>query len=355
MKTKTVPIRVLIAEDSPVACKLLVSILQSAPSLQVVGIAHNGAEAVRLAKQLKPDVITMDVYMPEMDGLEATRQIMTESPRPIIIVSDNIDKKERNLTFNALQVGALSVIEKPTMYDPPELHEALVSQVKLMSEVKVVRHWHKLPGDSSPPQSLAESPALKRNGKSKIKLVVIASSTGGPNVLAEILSKLPAEFPAPILIVQHIAPGFVDGLANWLNQQTSLEVRLARHADEPQAGQVFIAGDGYHMVVNSMGFISLSKTPPYQGLRPAADHLFNSVAQVYGATAIGVILSGMGSDGAEGLQTMRKTGAHTIVQDKDTCVVFGMPAVAIELGAAEQVLPANKIAAAIMALAHKVI
>ncbi len=347
MKTKTIPIRVLIAEDSLVARELLGTILQSDPGLQVVGMAHNGAEAVRLAKQIKPDVITMDVYMPEMDGLEATRHIMTEAPRPIIIVSANVDKKERNLTFNALQAGALSVIEKPTMYGPPELHEALVSQVKLMSEVKVVRHWNKLPGDSSFPQS----PVLKRNGRSKIQVVTIASSTGGPNVLAEILGKLPAKFPAPILIVQHITPGFAAGLASWLNQQTPLKVRLARHADEAQAGQVFIAGDGYHMVVNSIGLISLNKTPPYQGLRPAANNLFNSVAQVYGDTAIGVILSGMGRDGAKGLQAMRKTGAHTIVQNEDTCVVFGMPAVAIELGAAEQILPANKIADAIMALA----
>jgi len=367
MKTKTTPIRVLIAEDSAVARELLVSIMQSTPELQVVGTARNGAEAIRLAKRLKPDVIAMDVHMPEMDGLEATRQIMTEIPCPIVIVSASILKSERNLTFDALKSGALSVLEKPTMYDPPEVHAHLVRQLKLMSEIKVVRRWRESAGGSNAsPQSATGSPTLKRDDKSKndaaarshtqrlgtagVKVVAIASSTGGPGVLAQILRQLPADFPVPILIVQHITPGFGAGLASWLNQQAHLEVRLARQADKLQAGQVLIAPDNHHLLVNSMGHISLSQEPPYQGLRPAADYLFNSVARVYGETAIGVILTGMGGDGAEGLRTLRETGAHTIAQDKDSCVVFGMPAVAIELGAIEQVLPAQKIAAAIKAM-----
>jgi two-component system chemotaxis response regulator CheB len=364
MKTKTTPIRVLIAEDSAVARELLVSILQSTPDLQVVGTARNGAEAIRLAKRLKPDVIAMDVHMPEMDGLEATRQIMTEIPCPIVIVSASILKSERDLAFDALKSGALTILEKPTMFDPPEVYAHLVNQLRLMSEIKVVRRWRESAGRSSASlQSATGSPTLKRNDKSKndaaarshprkhptagVQLVAIASSTGGPGVLAQILRQLPADFPVPILIVQHITPGFAAGLASWLNQQTQLEVRLARHADEPQAGQVLIAPDNHHLLVNSMGLISLSQEPPYHGLRPAADYLFNSVARVYGATAIGVILTGMGGDGAEGLQNLRKTGAHTIAQDKDSCVVFGMPAVAIELGAVEQILPAQNIGAAI--------
>ena len=351
MKSQTTPIRVLVAEDSPTYRELLVTILQSAPDLQVIGTARNGIEAVRLAKRLKPDVITMDVYMPEMDGFEATRQIMTEIPCPVVIISASTAKDQRDLTFNALRAGALSVLEKPTLQDLPEVYEALVTQVRLMSEIKVVRHW------SKPTASLerelpatAKPPTLVRNGRSKIQLVAIASSTGGPGILVEILSKLPGDFPAPILIVQHITPGFGAGLADWLNQQTPLQVRLARHADEPKPGQVLIAPDGAHMVVNSMGLIALNNAPSLNGLRPAADYLFHSVAQVYGATAIGIILTGMGGDGAEGLQAMRQASAHTIAQDKETCIVFGMPAVAIELGAVEQVLPAKQIAAAIMAL-----
>jgi two-component system chemotaxis response regulator CheB len=351
VESQTTPIRVLVAEDSPTYRELLVAILQNVPDLQVIGTARDGAEAVRLAKRLKPDVITMDIYMPEMDGFEATRQIMTEIPCPVVIISASTAKGLQDLTFNALRAGALSVLEKPTLQDPPEAYEALAAQVKLMSEVKVVRRWGKSMAPSEPKlPATTPSPPLVQNGNSKIQLVAIAASTGGPGILAEILSKLPADFPAPILIVQHITPGFGTGLADWLNQQTPLQVRLACHADEPKPGQVLIAPDDAHMVVNSMGLIALSDSPPVHGLRPAADYLFNSIARVYGATAIGIILTGMGNDGAEGLQAMRRAGAHTVAQDKGTCVVFGMPAVAIELGAAEQVLPAKQIAAAIMAL-----
>jgi two-component system chemotaxis response regulator CheB len=184
--------------------------------------------------------------------------------------------------------------------------------------------------------------------RSNIELVAIASSTGGPGVLSEILNKLPAEFPVPILIVQHITPGFSQGLAEWLNQHTPLTVRLAAQADELKPGQVYIAPDGYHMQVNSMGLISLSDAPPCQGLRPSANYLFKSVARSYGAYAIGVILTGMGSDGAEGLYAMYDKGARTIAQNEATCVVFGMPAVAIEMGAVEKVLPAPQIAQTIL-------
>jgi two-component system chemotaxis response regulator CheB len=351
METKSTPIRVLVAEDSPTYRELLVTILQNSSGLQVIGTARNGVEAVRLAKRLKPDVITMDIHMPEMDGFEATRQIMTESPCPVVVISASTDKNQRDLSFNALQAGALSVLEKPTLNDPPEVYQALARQVRLMSEVKVIRHWSKAAAAPEPPRPAeTRPPILTHNGSAKIQMIVMASSTGGPGILAEILGKLPATFAAPILIVQHITPGFGAGLAEWLNQQTPLSVRLARRADEPKPGQVLLAPDGAHMVVNSMGLIAFTNAPPQHGLRPAADVLFHSVARVFGSTAVGVVLTGMGSDGAEGLQALRQAGAHTIAQDKESCVVFGMPAVAIELNAAEQVLPAHRIAAAIMAL-----
>jgi two-component system chemotaxis response regulator CheB len=354
MKTVTTPIRVLVVEDSPVVRELLVSILQSAPGMQVVGTARNGAEAVRLAMRLRPDVITMDVNMPEMDGLEAARQIMGAAPCPIVIVSNSFNKRESELTFSALKAGALSVVNKPTMYDPPEALEALVSQVKLMSEVKVIRRWNIAAKSVSKSQGSTPVTALSQNEPSKIQMVVIASSTGGPSVLAEILRHLPAQFPVPILVVQHITSGFGQGLVEWLNRQTPLEVRLARHSDEPQPGQVLFAPDDYHMLVNNLGLIALTKDPPVNGLRPAADYLFNSVAEVYGATALGIVLTGMGSDGARGLRAMRETGAHTIAQNEATCVVFGMPAVAIQLEAAEQILPTGKIAAAVTALVSEI-
>jgi two-component system, chemotaxis family, protein-glutamate methylesterase/glutaminase len=348
MSIKAQPIRVLVVEDSPAFRELLVNILQSTPGLQVVGTARNGIEAVRLVRRLKPDIITMDVHMPEMDGYEATRQIMGETPCPIIIVSASYNKNERDMTFNALQAGALSVFAKPTLQDPPEIYKRLADQVKLMSEVKVVRRWASRNTTATPVP--LEPVALPKNGRTRLQMVAIASSTGGPGTLGEILSPLPANFPMPILIVQHITPGFGEGLAAWLNQQVPLEVRLARHSDEPQPGQVLIAPDDYHMQINSMGLVALVKTPPYCGLRPSANVLFHSLAQVYGSTALGIILTGMGNDGAEGLKAMYEAGAQTIAQDKDSCVVFGMPAAAIELGVARQVLPASKIAAAMMAL-----
>lgn len=343
------PIRVLIAEDSAVARELLVAVLQNTPELQVVGTARNGAEAVRLTKRLQPDVIVMDVYMPELDGLEATRQIMSETPRPIVMVSANLNQSERNLTFDSLQAGALSVLAKPTVNDPPEVYQALITQLKLMSEVKVIRRWI---GDKTGRKVAASiEPAVARpRDCSKIQLVAMAASTGGPGVLAEILRALPVNFSVPILIVQHITAGFSSGLADWLNQQTSLEVRLARQGDRPRAGLVLIAPDHHHMLVNRVGLITLTQSPPLQNLRPAANILFQSVAEVYQDTAIGVILTGMGGDGAEGLRAMHTAGAYTIAQDQHSCAVFGMPAVAIELGAVTQVLPVGKIAAAITTL-----
>jgi len=345
METNKPPIRVLVVEDSQVARRLLVAILQSAPDFQVVGTAENGIEAVQMTRQLQPDVIAMDVYMPEMDGLEATRRIMAEMPRPIVMVSASYNKNEHTLSFDALQAGALSILEKPTMYDTPEIQNFMVDQLRLMSEVKVVRRW-----DKTRYARGVKPPALIRNGRSKTQLLAVASSTGGPGVLSKILTQLPADFPVPVLIVQHIMAGFSIGLATWLNQLAPLEVRLAQQGDEPRAGQVLIAPDDHHMVVDSRGRISLNEDPPLNGLRPSANYLFHSVAKVYGATAIGLILTGMGNDGAEGLLALRATGAHTIAQNEATCIVFGMPAVAIEIGAAEQVLPTEKIGPALMHL-----
>lgn len=346
------PIRVLIAEDSPVMRELLVSLVQGAPGFQVVGTARTGAEAVRLAKRLQPDIIAMDIHMPEMDGFEATRRIMTETPRPIVLMSASFSKYERTLAFDALQAGALSALEKPTMRDSVEAYRNLIGQLRLMSEVKVVRRWG---GPSVVQMEQVTPPPIMTNHHraSKLQLVAIGASTGGPAALASLLSELPADFPVPILIVQHISPGFSLGFASWLNQKSPLEVRLARHNDEPQPGQVLIAPDSQHMVINSMGLVALHNGPAIHNLRPAANLLFESVAQVYGSTAIGVILTGMGSDGAEGLSSMRRAGARTIAQNKESCVVFGMPAVAINLGAAEQVLHINQIAAALVDLLKK--
>lgn len=351
--TKVKPIRILVVEDSPVCRDLLVSLLQSTPDFQVVGVARNGAEAVRLVQRLKPDLVTMDIHMPEMDGYEATRRIMAEMPCPIVMISGSLNKAEHKLTFAAMQSGALSVLEKPMMDDAPEAHYALLAHIRLMADVKVVRRWSKGGGTANGTQNGAAPPAasvsdrlpieLPKNGRYKAQLVAIAASTGGPAALAEVLRPLPADFPLPIVIVQHVTSGFGEGFASWLDTQTSLTVRVARQGDKPQAGEVLIAPDDRHMIISSLGLIAFVNAPPMHGLRPAADYLFQSVAQVYGRFAIGIVLTGMGSDGAEGLKMMKNTGAQTIVQDKETSIVFGMPAVAIELGAAGYIRPLSQI------------
>lgn len=350
-------IRVLIVEDSPVYRELLVTILHNASGFQVVGTARNGLEAVRLARRLAPDLVVMDIDMPEMDGIEAARKIMEETPCPIVMISAGLSKAEQE---TSLRAGALSVLAKPLVSDPAEHHHRLAHQLRLMSEVRVVRRWGEAaaasssrtkarPGAAVLSTQPAETPLIYTR-KSAIRLVAMASSTGGPGVLAGILSRLPVNFPVPILIVQHITAGFGEELAAWLNQQTPLQVRLARHADEPQPGQVLLAPDNAHIRVNGLGLITLSQHKMPHGICPSADYLFHSTAEVYGPLAVGVILTGMGSDGAEGLQALRQTGAHTIAQDQESSIVFGMPAVAIGLGAAEQILPAGRIAPALLAL-----
>lgn len=341
-------VRILVVEDSPVCRELLVSLLQGMPEFQVVGVARNGAEGLRLARRLKPDLITMDIHMPEMDGYEATRRIMEEIPCPIVMISGSLNKNEHQLTFDAMKSGALSVFEKPMMDDPPEVHNHLLSQIRLMADVKVLRRWASNGVAHTPKNKVSEnisalSMLSPRNGRYKIQMIAIAASTGGPAALANLLGPLPAEFPVPILIVQHVTVGFGEGFATWLNTQTQLNVRVGKHGDEPKAGEVLIAPDDRHMIINNTGLIAFVNAPAMHGVRPAADYLFHSVAQVYGRTAIGVILTGMGSDGAEGIKSLRDTGAHTIAQDKATSVVFGMPSVAIELGGAEYIQPINHI------------
>lgn len=348
------PIRVLIVEDSPVCRELLISLLNQEPGFQVVGVARDGAEGVRLAKRLQPDIITMDVYMPVMDGYEAARQIMHEIPCPIVMISSRLNKREHNLTFNALQAGALSILDKPAFNDSPDVHQQLLLHLRLMSEVKVVRRWSTHTITQKPMAVSTQLPVLPEDGSGAIQLVVMAASTGGPSTLVHILQQLPDTFPVPVLIVQHVTAGFAQGLADWLNSQIALSVQVGSHAYRPQPGQVIIAPDNYHMLINKQGRIVLSKTPPVHGLRPAADYLFQSTAEAYGKNAVGVILTGMGNDGAQGLQAMNKVGAYTIAQDEASCVVFGMPAAAIKLNAVTQVQPSNRIADSLLQLTNHV-
>jgi two-component system chemotaxis response regulator CheB len=358
-RAKHHPIRVVVVDDSTTARELLVALLQTAEGIQVVGGAANGQEAVRLVKRLQPDVVTMDVVMPKMDGLEATRQIMREAPTPIVIVTATLMRDDIDLAFEALQAGALTALRKPGLADP-ETCQKIVQAVRLMADVPVVRRWGDRPRATSkqqrpapPAGRIGQSLAQQKNWQ-HVQLIGIASSTGGPGALATAFKSLPADFPLPILVVQHVTRGFTTGLADWLNGETALQVGLAGHGETPRSGTILLAPDDYHMRVNGRGVVELSKEPPYKGLRPAANYLFHSMARAYGPRAMGIIMTGMGDDGAEGIEALHKSGGITIAQDEKSSVVYGMPREAVLRNAVDQVLSLNQIAAALDSLAKKV-
>ena len=347
-------IRVVVVDDSPSAREFMVALLQSSEGIQVVASATNGVDAIRLTKRLRPDIVTMDIVMPKMDGLEATRRIMREVPTPIVVVTASLVHADVDPTFEALQAGALTMIRKPGLNDP-ETCEKLVQTVRLMSEVRVIHHWgrgRERRAPEAPKPQTAPLPAREVPKNLNIKMIGIASSTGGPAALAQVLRSLPADFPVPILGVQHITTGFATGLADWLDGETELRVKIAGHGDAPRPGTVLLAPDDYHVQVNAWGAVELSKAPPYKGLRPSANFLFRSLAHSYGGRAVGIVLTGMGDDGAEGMEALHKAGGLTFAQDEKSCVVYGMPREIVLRDVADLVLPPAKIAATLVQLVH---
>lgn len=336
-------IKVLVVEDSSVVRELLVHILGTDPDIRVVGTAHDGAQALDAVKRCRPDVITMDIHMPHMNGLEATRRIMETDPTPIVIVSGSENAGEVVTTFDAMEAGALAVLPRPPGMAHAQ-HEAiareLVQTVKLMSEVKVVRRWPRVRREAAHAAGMGFT-----HETAKIRVVVIGASTGGPPALQTILAGLPKDFPAPVLIVQHMAAGFIAGFAEWLAQSVSLLVHVAAQGEPILPGHVYIAPDDYQMKVERGGKIVLTRDAPENGLRPSVSYLFRSIAETCGCDAIAGLLTGMGRDGAEELRLLKERGAVTFAQDKDSSVVHGMPGEAIRLDAAMFILPPDKIAA----------
>ncbi len=344
-------IRVVVAEDSLTVRELLVEILDSDPEITVVGQAKNGAEAVELAARLKPDLITMDVHMPIMDGYEATKEIMVQAPIPIIIVSSSANREGMGLSFNALRAGALLVLPKPD--DPRSAlfdgqRAAFLAMAKAMSQVKVVRRWASRAPVVPPPVM-----QLRRSPGSRIRVVAIAASTGGPAALQRILSGLPGAFPVPILVVQHIATGFVEGLASWLGSSCNLRVKVAESGEPLRGRTVLLAPDNVHLGVSRDARVELTDAPPVGGFRPSGTHLFDSLAQVYGASVAAVIVTGMGNDGVEGLRVIKRMGGHVLAQDEATSVVYGMPREAVAVGVVDAVLPIDAVAGRLMELAWR--
>jgi len=319
----------------------LVSILNSDPEITVVGTASDGAEAVRAAMSLRPDLITMDINMPEMDGFEATRAIMSATPTPIVVVTSKLDPKDSATLFRVMEAGALMVLAKPAAPGHPDREESvtkLIRNIKLMAEIKVVRRVRRDVESGVRPEPQV-TPAVRPG------IIAIGASAGGPPVLEQILSSLPSAMTAPILIVQHMAEGFTENFVNWLNHSSKLPVILPVHGTRPLPGRVYVAPDGQHMGVGAGDRIVLSPAPPDNGLRPSVAHLFRSVAAVYGKRGVGVLLTGMGRDGAEELKLMRDNGGITVAQDRESSTVFGMPGEAIRLKGASYVLPPEGIVA----------
>lgn len=338
-------IRVLIAEDSPTQRQLLSFLLDEAGGFEIVGTAADGLEAIDATERLRPDIVLMDCFMPRADGFEATRVIMERCPTPIVMISSVTSSDEVGRAFDAVKYGALTFIKKPSfdLADKGGGSQDFIQTVRLMSEIKVVRRRARpgvegLPGDapSARPQRL-------------VKLIAIAGSTGAPGVIGDILKACRDIRSAPILVVQHMVEGFVGGFANWLSSYTSLPVHVAEDRALPVHGAVYVAPDNRHLGIDAYGRIALNNGPLEDGFRPSASHLFRSVARHAGASSMGVLLTGMGRDGASGLQALRAAGGITAAQDEASCVVFGMPREAIALNAVDHVLAPPGIAKLILA------
>ncbi|HWR96829.1 MAG TPA: chemotaxis-specific protein-glutamate methyltransferase CheB [Candidatus Methanoperedens sp.] len=341
------PIRVLVAEDSLFARGVLVKVLESDPGIKVVGLARNGKEAVERVRELRPDVVTMDIRMPVMDGFEATQAIMAESPTPILVISASVGDDDLKISFNAIQAGALDIIEKPrgnlqSGYE--RLGAEIVRRVRLIAEIRVFRHLSprlQRPLAWTPPPGSAE--------RGPERAVAIGASTGGPSALLALLQAAPAGFPAPVFITQHISDGFGRGCAEWLARNSALEVKLAQDGERVRGGVVYFCPD--RGVLQLRGKWEVAVRPQGDASGSATiDAMISSVADAWRERAIGVLLTGMGSDGVDGLRRVKAHGGSTVVQDEKTSVIWGMPRAAAEAGVADQVLALGQIPRALLRL-----
>jgi two-component system, chemotaxis family, protein-glutamate methylesterase/glutaminase len=339
---------ILIVDASAGGRRLLTEILSRDPEIEIVGAAASGEDAIRAAARLRPQIIAMDVQLPAMNGIDASRIIMQKTPCPIVLLVDDATPDRERLSFESLAAGALATVTKPAANgDDPRRGRELLQTVKAMAQVKLVRRW-------APERMQRGNPMSAHSHISRparpLEVVAIGVSTGGPQVVQEILAGLPATFPVPILIVQHMAEGFIAGMADWLRTQCALPVMVGREGEPVRGPGVYLAPWGHHLVVQGKQ-LAFSGEPEVSGHRPSATVLFRSVARHYGAAATGILLSGMGSDGAEGLAEMKRAGAITVAQDEATCAVFGMPAAAIALGVVDHVLPPPAVGKLLLKLA----
>ena len=345
-------VRVLIVEDSAVVRELLSHIITSDPRLEIAGVAGSAEEALRLLPRLKPDVISMDIRLPGMNGLEATQRIMAEHPTPIVVIAGSVQADDLNIAMNALKAGALSVLEKPvggSHQDYQELANRICTQLFIMSDVPVIRQRGgraPLTGEVAVRPTPPAPPAALRGS---YRMVGVTASTGGPNALVQLLQGLGADFPLPVLVVQHITPSFHEGFARWLGSVVPLPVRVAANWERPEPGTVYLSPADRHLLVTTDG-LRLDESPPVGLQRPSGTLLFTSMAKALGSRGVGVLLTGMGDDGADGLVALRRAGGYTLAEDASTAVVYGMPAAAAERGGVVELLPLPEIAPRLLTL-----
>jgi two-component system chemotaxis response regulator CheB len=348
-------LNVLVVDDSPTARELLGQIVNSAPDMRAVGLAKDGLEAVKMTHKLHPHVILMDVIMPRMNGLEATREIMHTIPTPIVLISASLESHETDIAFRAMSFGALALHRKPNgpMHADHILEATtLLNKLRLMADVQVIRH-RKRDVSISPASPSPSQPDEKQPGNiAAPEIIAIVASTGGPSALVAIIQQLPPDFPIPIVIVQHISGDFVYSLRSWIARVTPLTVTVAQPDTRPIAGSIYLAPGGKHLRLTHSHHFELDENPSTSYHIPAGDVLLESVGQSYGNRAIGVVLTGIGDDGARGLLTMYNAGAYTIAQDEATSAVYGMPKAAYALDAVRQVLPLPEIAPTLIRLTN---
>jgi len=391
------PIRVVVVDDSALMRRMITNLIERDPAIRVVGAARDGREAITLVEELRPDIVTMDVRMPVMDGLATTEHLMAYCPTPILVLTASLASHEVDITFRMLDAGALEVIEKPHGETPLSIERAgfdLIRRIKTLSRVKVVTHLRgrRKAGDSAEGQAIIQPRRTNGDGMVRLgaaatkphqkalapeianagtrlvatgrpqptaqpltpvihtptqfgfSLIVIGASTGGPRVVHQILADLPRGLQAGILVVQHIAAGFSLGMAEWLSSASASPVRLAVEGYTIRPGEVLVAPDQRDLLITPQGLVHLNENPLLIQ-RPAIDVTMQAAAEVFGTKAIGVLLTGMGRDGAYGMLTIRRSGGYTIAQDEASSAIFGMPRAAIQLGAAVEVLPSSQIAA----------
>lgn len=360
------PIRVLLVEDSPIAIAILKRILSSSPEIEIAGTARTGVEALALIPQAKPDVICTDLHMPQMGGLELTRHIMADFPCPILVISASVQESDASKVFQLLEAGAVDVFPKPRSglaEDYEKIKQELVNKIRVLAGVKVFTQHRRprisvaTPASSTTPASRPSVPQSSSLPSTRSpsslpsptldirapRIIAIGASTGGPNALHTLFQALPPTLPVPVLCVQHISEGFLQGLVDWLNQECHLTITVAQTGQVPQAGTVYFAPESQHLELDRFGRLLCTSGAPVVGHCPSATVLFKSVAAYYRRSVVAALLTGMGRDGADGLLAIAQAGGVTIAQDEATSVVFGMPKEAIALGAAQHILPIQKI------------